>query len=292
MKARESAGPWIHIVLAVIAVGFIAILIVNTSRSHTTQAQSPQPTSTFTPLPGRAIGDTVWRDDDGDGVQDFGEPGIPGVTVDLNDPGKDGHCGTADDEFREARVTDGGGNYLFTDVPVWDYYCVDPDQTTVPAGYSLTTANDPERVDLIGNEDFLDADFGYQPPPLGCSGAVPSIATLWPPNHRFVAVNVLGVQGDSVAITIDNIYQDEPVATPGSGSTSPDGWGVDTATAHVRAERAGGGNGRVYHIGFTAEDGRGDSCSGEVLVGVPHSDNEAAVDDGALYDSTAVIPWP
>jgi hypothetical protein len=43
----------------------------------------------------------------------------------------------------------------------------------------------------------------------------------------------------------------------GDGSTSPDGTGVGTEQAQVRAERAESGNGRVYHIAFTASDGNG-----------------------------------
>jgi hypothetical protein len=109
-----------------------------------------------------SIGDTVWQDDDGDGVQDAGEPGIPGVTVDLNDPGPDGVCGTDDDVFIASDTTDANGNYWFTDLPQGTY-CVDPDETTVPAGYELTANNDPETVDLGPGEEFLDADFGYQP---------------------------------------------------------------------------------------------------------------------------------
>jgi hypothetical protein len=63
---------------------------------------------------------------------------------------------------------------------------------------------------------------------------------------------------------------------------------VGTPTAEVRAERDGGGNGRVYHISFTADDGHGGTCSGEVLVGVPHDQGVEGdpADDGALYDST------
>ncbi|MBI1878164.1 MAG: hypothetical protein HYR94_08050 [Chloroflexi bacterium] len=130
-----------------------------------------------------------------------------------------------------------------------------------------------------------------QPP--DCSAAAPSINTIWPPNHQFVPVNVLGVtdpEGDPVAITIDAIRQDEPVDTQGDGQFVPDGQGVGTATTEVRAERVGTkkepGNGRVYHIGFTADDGHGGSCSSEVLVGVPHDQGSVPVDDGALYDST------
>lgn len=122
-----------------------------------------------------------------------------------------------------------------------------------------------------------------------CDGAEPSISMLWPPNHQFVSIEVEGVtdpDGDPVTITIDSIFQDEAVDAPGSGNTAPDGMGIGTSTAQVRAERVGGGNGRVYHIFFTATDGNGGSCSGEVLVGVPKSPNRTAVDDGALFDST------
>ena len=63
----------------------------------------------------------------------------------------------------------------------------------------------------------------------------------------------------------------------------------DTGRAHEgeRPTRAGGGNGRVYTIFFTATDGRGASCQGSVRVSVPHDRGRAAVDDGPVYDSTA-----
>jgi hypothetical protein len=126
-------------------------------------------------------------------------------------------------------------------------------------------------------------------PPV-CSDAFASQETLWPPNHKFVAIEVLGVvdpDGNQVSITIDSIHQDEPVNGEGDGNTSPDGRGVGTETARVRAERAGPGNGRVYHIGFTAYDGCDGFCSGEIEVGVPHDNKDVPVDEGAAFDSTA-----
>ena len=62
------------------------------------------------------------------------------------------------------------------------------------------------------------------------------------------------------------------------------------AWAQVRAERMGSGDGRVYHIFFTADDGNGNTCSGEVLVKVPRNRNAIGkeVDGGALYDSTLI----
>ncbi len=123
-----------------------------------------------------------------------------------------------------------------------------------------------------------------------CSGAVPSESALWPPNHKMKNIgigNVTDPDGDNVTITIDSIFQDEPTNGLGDGDKSPDGTGVGTDTAQVRAERSGAGDGRVYHISFTADDGEGGTCTGEVLVSVPHDQSgAAAVDQGALFDST------
>lgn len=122
-----------------------------------------------------------------------------------------------------------------------------------------------------------------------CDGATASPSELWSPDHQFVpiTIDVTDPDGDPVTVIIDSIYQDEEVDGTGSGDTGPDGQGVGTTMAEVRAERDGNGNGRVYHISFTASDGHGGVCSGEALVGVPHDQSGgAAVDDGALYDST------
>ena len=107
-------------------------------------------------------------------------------------------------------------------------------------------------------------------------------------------INVVGVtdpDGDPVTITIDAIFQDEPTDTFGDGRSTPDGTGVGTSTANVRAERTGTprvpGDGRVYHISFTADDGNGGQCCTTVTVCVPHDQQDVTcVDQGSLFDST------
>ena len=106
---------------------------------------------------------------------------------------------------------------------------------------------------------------------------------------------VLGVtdpDGDPVTINVDSIFQDEPVNNEGDGNTAPDADGLGTSVAQVRSERDGEGNGRFYHIGFTATDEMGNSCTGTVKVSVlANKGNEgAAVDDGPLYDATIAEP--
>jgi hypothetical protein len=125
-------------------------------------------------------------------------------------------------------------------------------------------------------------------PPV-CSAATPTVAKLWPPNHTFKNVGIQGVtdpEGDLVTITIDRVFQDEPVNDTGDGNTFPDAQGVGTSTGQVRAERQGSGDGRVYHVAFTADDGNGGTCTGEVRVGVPKSKGKKwrnPVDSGPPY---------
>lgn len=133
--------------------------------------------------------------------------------------------------------------------------------------------------------------------PPDCSGAVADTGfeCIWPPNHGFVDVSVIGVtdpDGDNVSIEITGITSDEATQSEkGAGGIkhSPDASGVGTDTAHVRAERSGKNDGRVYEISFTADDGNGGQCSATVQVGVPHDRRKNtcdAVDSGQDYDAT------
>jgi LPXTG-motif cell wall-anchored protein len=72
------------------------------------------------------IGDTVWRDPNGNGVQDFREDGvfeagIGGVTVTAIWAGPDRVLGTPDDYHHEAQTTDVKGNYLYSLLPLGGY---------------------------------------------------------------------------------------------------------------------------------------------------------------------------
>ena len=127
-----------------------------------------------------------------------------------------------------------------------------------------------------------------------CSGAALSQQVLWPPDHKMVALTIYGLD-PSLTVTILGIQQDEPVHTPGSGNTAPDGSIVEQ-TAYVRAERAGPGTGRIYFITFNAMDPTtGLTCSpnGITLQAyVPHDQGQGyiPIDTGYRYDSTQVPP--
>jgi fimbrial isopeptide formation D2 family protein/uncharacterized repeat protein (TIGR01451 family) len=108
---------------------------------------------------GGSIGDFIWFDRDGDGIQDAGEPGLPGVNVTVTWYGLDGVAGGGDDASFTV-TTDATGAYDVTSLPAGEYR-VDVDQADAPAGSSLTTANDPQAVTLGAGQDYNDADFGF-----------------------------------------------------------------------------------------------------------------------------------
>ena len=122
-----------------------------------------------------------------------------------------------------------------------------------------------------------------------CSGAHAGTDQLWPPNHELVPVRIVGVtdpDNDAVAIHVTGVTQDESADDLGDGYTCPDAL-IGEDGVRVRAERSGRGNGRVYEIAFTAEDGRGGACSGKVRVCVPHDQRPGSicVDDGQRFNS-------
>jgi len=112
---------------------------------------------------------------------------------------------------------------------------------------------------------------------------------LWPPNHKYVDIDLAAVLGPNTQdIEIDSITQDEPVNDRGDGNTVCDGNGIGTSVAHIRSERSGLGNGRVYEIQYSAFQG---ACSGVIHVLVPHDQSgRPAEDDGQTFDSTEGCP--
>jgi streptogramin lyase len=139
----------------------------------------------------------------------------------------------------------------------------------------------------------LTIEVGNEPP--DCSKATPSVARVQANRRKFVSVTIEGLldpEADLVTVTITSIMQDQPVDTKGKGKRVPDGKGLGTPQAQVRAEHARNrgheGRGRLYEIGFTASDPGGRSCMGSVRVGVARRDRETRGDARPKYDSTQV----
>ncbi|MDP1587820.1 MAG: SdrD B-like domain-containing protein, partial [Prosthecobacter sp.] len=115
---------------------------------------------------GAHIGDTVFRDWNGNGAQDVGEEGLPGVSVQLWDG-----AGTM---LITSRTTDAAGKYVFGGVTSPGSYQVRV--TGLPAGYTPThdldgigSANQA-AVTVTAGQQRTDVDFGYRPGGTGSIG--------------------------------------------------------------------------------------------------------------------------
>lgn len=133
--------------------------------------------------------------------------------------------------------------------------------------------------------------------PPDCSAAAAAPTLLWPPNHGLTNVAITGVTdpiGLPLMLEVTAVRQDEPVSPPSRGEVAgpdavvpPGPVPPGVAAVQLRSERLGGGDGRVYHIAFTATNSEGGQCAATVNVCVPHDQAHLHCgDQGALFDST------
>eukprot|EP00903_Cladosiphon_okamuranus_P000629 g627.t1 len=85
-----------------------------------------------------SLGDFVWEDYDADGIQDDGEPGVEGVTVNLKDE---------NGNIIDTQTTGANGEYLFTELTPGTYSV----QFELPDGFTFTSLNE-------GGDDTTDSD--------------------------------------------------------------------------------------------------------------------------------------
>ena len=126
--------------------------------------------------------------------------------------------------------------------------------------------------------------------------------TLWPPNHQYQTVNVSDLVAGVVdncdenvgvgSVVITSVSSDEPENGSGDGNTINDiVIAGDCKSVDLRAERQGGGNGRVYTITFSVTDSEGNVSTATAKVSVPKAQNGSiAIDDGASYSVSGGCP--
>ena len=97
---------------------------------------------------------------------------------------------------------------------------------------------------------------------------------LWPPNHKMrnvaVSVSVSDNSDASPSTRVISVSSKEPLNGTGDWNTDFD-WSFDGGlTVALRAERAGGGSGRIYTVTVESTDASGNSSTATVDVTVPH----------------------
>ncbi len=190
-----------------------------------------------------SVGDTVWYDVNGNGVQDGNESGIAGLTVTISaDIDGDGTF-----EYTATDITDGNGVYSFDHLPAGSFIVtVTPPAGSVPTydqDSGLTNPNNNTPFTLGANEDRDDIDFGLR-------GSAELGNLVWEDlngNGRqdLGEAGIDGVTVDLFFAGADGVFQGSELVTPFLTTTT-----------------AGGGNylfdnlaGGIYTIRFGDSDG-------------------------------------
>jgi hypothetical protein len=105
--------------------------------------------------------------------------------------------------------------------------------------------------------------------------------SLWPPNHKMhtIQANVTATDNcPGVSYVLTEITSDEPDNGTGDGDTVNDIQNADIGTPDLefdlRSERAGGQDGRIYTVTYTATDGANNSTNDSATVEVAHDQSK------------------
>jgi hypothetical protein len=134
---------------------------------------------------------------------------------------------------------------------------------------------------------------------------MPEPRYLWPPNHSMHRVEARVLVRDRCAgrgdydVELIDAKSSEPDNGKGDGNTNNDiqgaNIGSDDRDVMLRAERSGGGNGRVYTLTYRVTDQSGNETEAEAKVYVPHdaSDLKDLIgDDHGDRDMDPICPRP
>jgi uncharacterized protein (TIGR03118 family) len=106
-------------------------------------------------------------------------------------------------------------------------------------------------------------------PSISDVSASPNV--LWPPNNKFVSVNIgYTVADDCVAVPACSLNVTVADSGGGINNMASSSIVVDPHTVELQASRNGGGGGRTYNIQISCEDSLPLSASANVAVTVPH----------------------
>ena len=196
-----------------------------------------------------------------------------------------GECGAAVD-YEEPEASDN----CDADVEV---SCDPPSGSMFPVGETVVICT---AVDDAGNAASCSFTVTVEDTEMPVIGANGEPIVLWPPNHKYVVVDLTDLVTDVwdncnepaiEDVRITQVSSDEPEDTIGNGDGNTEDdivIGPDCQYVALRKERQGGGNGRVYTIHLSLYDEAGNQGRATAQAWVPHDMKDGAVDDGPAYE--------
>ncbi|MEJ8851705.1 SdrD B-like domain-containing protein [Variovorax rhizosphaerae] len=250
-----------------------------------------------------SIGDFVWADACGCGVQDAGEKGLAGVSVSLLGAGADKVFGTADD-IKATTTTDASGKYSFNNLLGGQY------QLTfgAPAGYEAVKANNSNAtsatdsdIDANGKTGIINLATGEANKTID-AGFAKFSATVG--NRVWNDTNGNGLQdaGESsvagVKITLIGAGKDGVFGTADDSSrsttTNANGWyGFGAVAAGQYKIHADAPTGMAFTTqtagGRSGIDSNVDAAGNSAAFTIKHGQSETGIDVGLIKAGLASV---
>ena len=166
--------------------------------------------------------------------------------------------------------------------------CLPPSGTIFSNGETTVECSATDDAGNVSTSSFVVIVIDVEPPIFE---VVYDPIKLWPVNHKYVTIDLnelvmnvsdnCGIGEDGVVITMASSDEPEDAKGGGDGKTTDDIMiSSDCKSVDLRAERLGGGNGRVYTINLSVSDEAGNETIAQCFVHVPHSVKAIAIDDG------------
>ena len=139
------------------------------------------------------VGNRVWNDANGDGIQDAGETGISNVAIVLHSPGPDGIFGNGDDQ-NWTTTSDAKGNYYFDNTNITTADTRKPAEWTAVngllPGYDYTIEIDTTQASLAGFRLSPSDISGNSMDKIDNDGVISGVKATVLINTRFIDHNI------------------------------------------------------------------------------------------------------
>ncbi len=223
-----------------------------------------------------SVGDFVWSDNNGNGIQDAGEPGLPNIFVMLTD---------CQGNWKAQTTTDASGAYSFSDLVPGSYKIkfVAPDMVVSPthAGNNTDIDNDVNQgwtgytdcFSIAAGQNRTDIDAGFKPTGNGCDVAITADIT-----------NIICANNNTPNNPNDDDFTfDLTVLTGAEWGWVGGGVNTDMSSAH-QTQHFGPYPIQAGQVSFTIVDNDNSLCTFQVNVNPPATCSNGGTGNGSVGD--------